>query len=92
MTQPTVGKKFLFTGKMASMTRDEGKRHVKDLGGVVAGSVSKDLDYLVIGDDGSPLYGAGVKGEKMVAAEKLIAKGSSLKIISEKDFLALERE
>jgi NAD-dependent DNA ligase len=92
MGTATVGKKFLFTGKMASMTRDEGKRHVKELGGVVAGSVSKDLDYLVIGDDGSPLYGGGAKGEKMVAAEKLIAKGASLKIISEKDFLAMKRE
>lgn len=30
----TIGKKFLFTGKMSSMTRAEGKRRVKELGGV----------------------------------------------------------
>jgi NAD-dependent DNA ligase len=88
---PTVGKKFLFTGKMVALSRADGQRRVKELGGVVAGSVSKDLDYLVIGDDGSPLFGAGVKGEKVLAAEKLIAKGATLKIISENEFLSLAR-
>ena len=87
----TIGKKFLFTGKMASMTRAEGKRRVKELGGVAAGSVSKDLDYLVVGDDGSPLFGAGAKGEKILAAEKLIAGGAELQIISETDFMKLTR-
>ncbi|MCA9665911.1 MAG: BRCT domain-containing protein [Myxococcales bacterium] len=88
----TVGKKFLFTGKLASMTRSEAKTRVADLGGVSAGSVSKDLDYLVIGDEGSPLFGEGKKGSKMVAAEKLIAAGASLVIISETDFLQLAKK
>ncbi|MEZ4362397.1 MAG: BRCT domain-containing protein [Kofleriaceae bacterium] len=86
------GKKFLFTGKLATMTRDEAKKRVAALGGVSAGSVSKDLDVLVIGDDGSPLYGAGTKGDKQRAAEKLIAAGSKLQIISENAFLSLKKK
>ena len=84
-----TGKKFLFTGKLASMTRTEANAKVKAARGVTAGSVSKDLDYLVIGDDGSFLFGAGTKGEKTLAAEKLIAKGAELAIISETRFLEM---
>jgi NAD-dependent DNA ligase len=84
-----ANKKFLFTGKLASMTRSQAASYVDAAGGKNAGSVSKDLDYLVIGDDGSFLYGAGTKGEKTLAAEKLIASGAALKIISETQFLEM---
>jgi hypothetical protein len=85
------GKKFLFTGKLSTISRDIAKQRVAYLGGKVASSVSKDLDYLVVGDDGSPLYGAGIKGEKLVAAEKLIASGAKLQIISENAFLTMAK-
>ncbi|MBA3540473.1 MAG: BRCT domain-containing protein [Deltaproteobacteria bacterium] len=85
----TDGKKFLFTGKLASMTRSQAAAWVTDAGGQNAGSVSKDLDYLVVGDSGSFLYGAGSKGDKTLAAEKLQARGSAVKIISETDFLVM---
>ena len=88
----TIGKKFCFTGKLASMTRAEAKARVKDLGGKAASSVTQDLDFLVIGDEGSPLYGEGKKGSKMIAAEKLQAKGAELQIISETDFLKLKKK
>lgn len=88
---PTVGKSFLFTGKLASMSRAEAKAKVGALGGVAKSSVTKDLDYLVIGDEGSPLFGQGAKGSKMLAAEKLIAAGAPLAIISETVFLTLSR-
>ncbi|HEU0030144.1 MAG TPA: BRCT domain-containing protein [Kofleriaceae bacterium] len=88
-TSTVAGKKFLFTGKLAAMTRAQASSYVEAAGGKSAGSVSKDLDYLVIGDDGSFLYGAGTKGEKTLAAEKLIANGAALQIISETQFLAL---
>ena len=84
-----AGKKFLFTGKLATMSRHDAKRRIAELGGVAAGSVSKDLDYLVVGDEGSPLYGAGAKGDKLLAAETLIAGGAKLKIISENAFLSI---
>ncbi len=84
-----VGKKFMFTGRLQAMTRSQAKSYVEDSGGIPAGSVSKDLDYLVIGDDGSFLYGAGTKGEKTLSAEKHIANGATIKIISETKFLEM---
>lgn len=84
------GKSFLFTGKLNTMTRSEAEAKVTAANGANAAGVSPKLDYLVIGDEGSPLYGQGKKGSKQVAADKLIAKGGvPLKIISETAFLQM---
>ncbi|MEN9434233.1 MAG: hypothetical protein RLZZ422_1822, partial [Pseudomonadota bacterium] len=83
------GQTFLFTGKMQSMTREAAEDMVTKANGKNSGSVTAKLDYLVIGDDGSPLYGNGRKGSKQVKAESLIASGATLKIISETAFLKL---
>jgi len=84
------GKSFLFTGKLATMQRAEAERKVTEANGANASGVSPKLDYLVIGDEGSPLYGQGKKGSKQVAAEKLMDKGGTpLKIISETAFLQM---
>jgi hypothetical protein len=80
------GASFLFTGKLSSMTRDEAKKRVKDAKGVAAGSVTAKLHYLVVGDDGSPLYGQGAKGTKQLEAEALNEKGANIRIISETMF------
>lgn len=78
---------FLFTGKMQSMTRETAEAMVKNANGKISSAVNNKLDFLVIGDDGSPLYGNGRKGSKQLKAEQLIANGASLKIISETAFL-----
>ena len=82
-------KTFLFTGKLSTMTRGEAETKVTAAKGKNAGSVTAKLDYLVIGDEGSPLYGNGRKGSKQVSAEKLIAAGANIKIISETAFLQM---
>ena len=83
------GQSFLFTGKLNTMTRDEASAKVAAAKGKNSGSVTAKLDYLVIGDEGSPLYGAGRKGSKQVAAEKLVGQGAAIKIISETAFLQM---
>jgi hypothetical protein len=83
------GQSFLFTGKLATMKRDDAEKKVSAANGKNAGSVTAKLDYLVIGDDGSPLYGAGRKGSKQLAAEKLCGQGAAIKIISETAFLQM---
>lgn len=80
---------FLFTGKLASMTRDEAEGRVKERNGTISGSVTPKLHYLVIGDEGSPLYGQGAKGSKQTKAEDLNAKGANIRIISETMFLQM---
>ncbi|MDE1462427.1 BRCT domain-containing protein [Spartinivicinus poritis] len=83
------GDSFLFTGKLAKMTRSEAKNKVTTAGGSNASGVTKKLKWLVIGDEGSPLYGEGRKGSKQVKAESLIEEGAELKIISETAFLQM---
>ncbi|MBL8798707.1 MAG: BRCT domain-containing protein [Planctomycetia bacterium] len=84
-----AGATFLFTGKLATMQRKEAEDKVRQANGVNASSVNAKLHYLVIGDEGSPLYGAGKKGAKQVKAEEVNAGGGNIKIISETAFLQM---
>ncbi len=83
------GASFLFTGKMATMKRNDAEAQVKASAGSVASGVSAKLHYLVIGDEGSPLFGHGKKGDKQTKAESLNASGANIKIISETAFLKM---
>ena len=67
------GKTFLFTGKLEHFGRSEIKDVVEKLGGTNLGSVSKKLDFLIVGEDA---------GSKLEKAQAL----GTVKIISEKDF------
>lgn len=89
ITVDLSGQRYLFTGKMNSMSRGEAEKLVKEANGSISSSVNNKLDYLVIGDEGSPLYGNGRKGSKQLKAEELIEKGAALKIISETAFLQM---
>jgi hypothetical protein len=80
---------FLFTGKMATMQRKDAESKVKAAGGTMAGSVTKKLCYLVVGDEGSPLFSGGQKGDKQTKAEQLNAAGANIRIISEAAFLQM---
>jgi hypothetical protein len=84
-----AGASFLFTGKMATMPRKDAEDRVKQYGGVKASSVTKNLHYLVIGDEGSPLYSGGAKGDKQTKAEQLNGSGANIRIISETAFLQM---
>lgn len=69
------GKTFVFTGTLSQMNREDARRRVEALGGKTASSISKKIDFVVLGDD------AGSKADK--------ARALGLKIISEDEFLAL---
>ena len=80
---------FVFTGKLATMTRAEAQKKVTAANGKNSGTVGKTLGYLVIGDEGSPMYGMGRKGSKQVKAESLNEGGAEIRIISETAFLQM---
>jgi DNA ligase (NAD+) len=56
---PLAEKTFVLTGTLTNMTRDEAAAKIRDLGGVVTGSVSKKTDFVVAGENaGSKLDSA----------------------------------
>ena len=66
------GKTFVLTGTLESMTRDEAKKILQNLGGKVTSSVSSKTDFLIAGDK------AGSKLEK--------ARNLGVKILTESEF------
>ena len=69
------GQSFVLTGSLSSLTRAEAKDKLKEMGAKVSSSVSKNTTYLVAGGD------PGSKYKK--------AKDLGVKILDEKEFLAL---
>lgn len=67
---------FLFTGKLAEFTRDEAKQLVEENGGKIASSVTKNLNYLIVGEKA---------GSKLKKAQDL----GSVQILTELEFLEL---
>jgi DNA ligase (NAD+) len=53
---PLSGKTFVFTGTLVSMSRDEAKEKIRNLGGSVSESVSKETSFLVTGESSGSKY------------------------------------
>jgi len=73
--RPLVGKSFVLTGSLASLTRDEAQDLIIKLGGRVIGSVSRKTHYVIVGAD------PGSKAEE--------AKRLNVPTLSEAEFLRL---
>ncbi len=70
-----TGKTFVVTGTLSGFSRSQAESRIKELGGKVTSSVTRNTDYLVAGD--SP-------GSKLTAAERL-----GRKVLDEEAFVEL---
>jgi DNA ligase (NAD+) len=66
---PLRGKKFVFTGGLATLTRPEASDLIKQKGGIIASSVSKDIDYVVVGDKPGSKYDKAIKLGLVIISE-----------------------
>jgi DNA ligase (NAD+) len=78
INQQISGKTFVLTGTLKSMSRDEAKAKIKALGGDVSGSVSKNTDYVLAGEEA---------GSKLDKAQEI-----GVRILSEEEFLKMVQE
>ena len=74
-TDELLGKTFVLTGTLTSMTRDEAGDKIKLRGGKISSSVSKNTSYVIAGAN---------PGSKLDKAEKL-----GVIILTEEDFLGM---
>lgn len=75
---PLIGKSFVLTGRLESLTRGEATARLQALGATIAGAVTKKTDYVVVGEE------AGSKAERAVALKRTI--------LDEQAFLAFLEE
>ena len=70
-----LGQTFILTGQLDKFTREQAKAKIRELGGDISSSVSKETDFVVVGKE------PGLKYDK--------AKKLGIKIIKEKEFLRM---
>lgn len=79
----------VFTGKLKSMSRGEASQLVLNCGGICNNNVTRNTNYLVIGDYDLTSFTEVFASIKMQKVEELINKGHPIKILGENHFLKM---
>ena len=74
-TGPLAGKRFVFTGTLSAMTRNEAGKRVKALGASVSSTIARATDFVVVGEN------PGSKADK--------ARNLGVPLLAEAEFLSL---
>jgi DNA polymerase-3 subunit epsilon len=89
---PLYGRLVVFTGALDSMTRVEAAQRVVNRGGRCTNSMSRSVNYLVLGQQDYRRLKGQTKSSKMRRAEELLAEGADIEVIPESDFLEMTGE
>jgi tetratricopeptide (TPR) repeat protein len=89
MTEPTglAGREVAFTGRLASLSRDEAVSAVEDAGGRCVATPRPGTDLLVVGRGGPPLGEDGHLTRSLQVARDLQRNGHALEVVSEEEWL-----
>ena len=80
---PLAGQTFVVTGTLAGYSRSEAQSRIKDLGGKITSSVTKDTNYLVVGESpGSKLAAAERLGTEVLDEEKFVKFLANLQLVT----------
>lgn len=85
-SHPLFGRICVFTGKLEKLTRAEAMQVVANFGGVNADNVTKNTNFLVLGNNDFCTTLRGGKSNKHKKAEKLALDGQDIQILSENAF------
>ncbi|MBK0371042.1 BRCT domain-containing protein [Flavobacterium agrisoli] len=80
-------KTFCITGILKSGNRSTIEKQIKDLGGNPTKSVTKETDYLIVGDNGNQAWAFACYGRKVEKALELRKTGHTIVLIHEFDFM-----
>jgi DNA polymerase-3 subunit epsilon len=87
---PFIDKTVVFTGTLTSgLTRKHAAQLIVDAGGHAMNSISKKVDYLVLGMQDAGRVKDGSHSEKMLKAIDLKNAGAPIELLSEDDFFRM---
>jgi len=89
---PLFGKYVVFTGKLDRYTREQAAQIVVNLGGICENTVTKNTDFLVLGDTDYTKSIKDGKSAKLKKAESYILKGCDITVIPETVFYDMINE
>ena len=88
---PLYQKRCVFTGQLDKFDRHTAMQYVANVGGICKNGVTKETNYLILGDNSYCASIKGGKSSKQKKAEDMILKGLDIKIIPETTFYQLLR-
>ncbi len=83
LMHPFYNKQIVFTGALSTMTRSEAAKKVRACGGIIQGTVTKETDFVILGNKRRGI------SSKHSKAEQLMSLGLDIQIIPEDDFIWL---
>lgn len=85
-THPLFGKRCVFTGKLEKMTRAEAAQIVVNIGGVCENGITKNTNYLILGNNDYCKTIKDGKSSKQKKAEEYKLSGIDIEVIPENVF------